>query len=124
MCVCVRVSCELITIFVHVCCPFLPSTLLPLPSAAPPPAPPAPLPPPPPPPAEYSSTLHQVLSGLESGAVAGGPLLLLLGGYLGLLLFTVMLAGSELRLPIVQYSKTPPPVRFTAAVLPHFYGEE
>lgn len=34
----------------------------------------------------------------------------LLLGYLGLLLFTVYLASSEVRLPIVQYSKVPPPV--------------
>eukprot|EP00879_Flechtneria_rotunda_P019900 GHRR01020916.1.p1 GENE.GHRR01020916.1~~GHRR01020916.1.p1 ORF type:complete len:458 (+),score=125.90 GHRR01020916.1:187-1560(+) len=57
----------------------------------------------------YASTLHQVLVGLESASLAPWVLLALLGGYLGLLLFSVYLASSEIRLPIVQYSKAPPP---------------
>lgn len=60
--------------------------------------------------AEYSSTLHQVLVGLESSVLPLWQLGGLLLGYLGLLLFTVYLASSEVRLPIVQYSKVPPPV--------------
>lgn len=60
--------------------------------------------------AEYSSTLHQVFAGLESSVLPLWQLGGLLLGYLGLLLFTVYLASSEVRLPIVQYSKVPPPV--------------
>jgi preprotein translocase subunit SecY len=60
--------------------------------------------------AEYASTLHQVLVGLESASLAAWKLGSLLAGYLGLLLFTVYLSSSEVRLPIVQYSKAPPPV--------------
>lgn len=59
---------------------------------------------------EYSSTLHSVLVGLESSSLAPWKLLALAGGYLGLVLFTVYLASSEVRLPIVQYAKGPPPV--------------
>lgn len=59
---------------------------------------------------EYSSTLHNVLVGLESSSLALWKLVALAGGYLGLLLFTVYLASSEVRLPIVQYAKGPPPV--------------
>jgi hypothetical protein len=62
------------------------------------------------PPAEYASTLHNVLVGLESSSLALWKLVGLAGGYLGLLLFTVYLASSEVRLPIVQYAKAPPPV--------------
>lgn len=58
---------------------------------------------------EYSSTLHNVLVGLESSSLALWKLVALAGGYLGLLLFTVYLASSEVRLPIVQYAKGPPP---------------
>lgn len=61
--------------------------------------------------AEYASTLHNVLVGLESSCLALWKLAGLAGGYLGLLLFTVYLASSEVRLPIVQYAKGPPPVR-------------
>lgn len=60
--------------------------------------------------AEYASTLHNVLVGLESSSLALWKLVALAGGYLGLLLFTVYLASSEVRLPIVQYAKGPPPV--------------
>lgn len=63
--------------------------------------------------AEYASTLHQVLVGLESSVLPLWQLGGLLLGYLGLLLFTVYLASSEVRLPIVQYSKVPPPVSCT-----------
>jgi hypothetical protein len=42
--------------------------------------------------------------------LAPWKLLALAGGYLGLVLFTVYLASSEVRLPIVQYAKGPPPV--------------
>jgi hypothetical protein len=51
-----------------------------------------------------------VLVGLESASLAAWKLAALLAGYLGLLLFTVYLSSSEVRLPIVQYSKAPPPV--------------
>lgn len=64
----------------------------------------------PPHPTEYASTLHNVLVGLESSSLALWKLVGLAGGYLGLLLFTVYLASSEVRLPIVQYAKGPPPV--------------
>jgi hypothetical protein len=64
--------------------------------------------------AEYASTLHNVLVGLESSSLALWKLVALAGGYLGLLLFTVYLASSEVRLPIVQYAKAPPPVSMSA----------
>lgn len=48
--------------------------------------------------------------GLESSSLALWKLFGLCGGYLGLLLFTVYLSSSEVRLPIVQYSKVPPTV--------------
>jgi preprotein translocase subunit SecY len=63
---------------------------------------------------EYASTLHNVLVGLESSSLALWKLVALAVGYLGLLLFTVYLASSEVRLPIVQYAKGPPLVRTSA----------
>jgi hypothetical protein len=71
-------------------------------------------------PAEYASTLHQVLVGLESASLAAWKLGSLLAGYLGLLLFTVYLSSSEVRLPIVQYSKAPPPVGCVAKSYLHY----
>lgn len=69
--------------------------------------------------AEYASTLHNVLMGLESSSLALWKLVALAGGYLGLLLFTVYLASSEVRLPIVQYAKGPPPVSNTTTSQQH-----
>lgn len=66
--------------------------------------------------AEYASTLHNVLVGLESSSLALWKLVALAGGYLGLLLFTVFLASSEVRLPIVQYAKGPPPVSTSGGI--------
>lgn len=51
-----------------------------------------------------------MLVGLESSSLAPWKLVALAGGYLGLVLFSVYLASSEVRLPIVQYAKGPPPV--------------
>lgn len=62
-------------------------------------------------PPEYAATLHNVLVGLEASSLPLWQLAGLTGGYLGLLLFTVYLASSEVRLPIVQYAKGAPPVR-------------
>jgi hypothetical protein len=61
--------------------------------------------------AEYAKTIHQVLCGLEAASLSVLMLGLLAGGYLALVLFTVYLSCSEVRLPIVQYSTTPTQVR-------------
>jgi hypothetical protein len=74
------------------------------------------------PPAEYASTLHNVLVGLESSSLALWKLVGLAGGYLGLLLFTVYLASSEVRLPIVQYAKAPPQVSNAVAMRCGFWA--
>jgi preprotein translocase subunit SecY len=51
-----------------------------------------------------------VLSALEAATLPPLRLAALLVGYLGLVLFTVYLASAEVRLPMVQYSSTPPQV--------------
>jgi hypothetical protein len=62
-------------------------------------------------PAEYADTMHAVLAALESATLPPLRLAALLVGYLGLVLFTVYLSSAEVRLPMVQYSSTPPQVR-------------
>jgi hypothetical protein len=52
-----------------------------------------------------------VLCGLEAASLSVLMLGVLAGGYLALVLFTVYLSCSEVRLPIVQYSTTPTQVR-------------
>jgi hypothetical protein len=51
-----------------------------------------------------------VLTALEASALPPLRLAALLVGYLGLVLFTVYLSSAEVRLPMVQYSSTPPQV--------------
>ena len=57
---------------------------------------------------EYADTAHAVLAALEAAALPPLRLAALLLGYLSLVLFTVYLSSAELRLPMVQYSTTPP----------------
>jgi hypothetical protein len=61
----------------------------------------------PPPCAEYAGTLHQVLSGVQSGALGTQQLAVGLAGYLGILFLSVLMSLTELRLPMVTYSRTP-----------------
>jgi len=61
--------------------------------------------------AEYADTIHAVLTALEAATLPPIRLAVLLAGYLGLVLFTVYLSSAEVRLPMVQYSSTPPQVR-------------
>jgi hypothetical protein len=74
-------------------------TPTPSPHAAPPGAPTLP--------AEYAGTLHQVLSGVQSGALGLQQLAIGLCGYLCILALSVLMSLTELRLPMVTYSKAP-----------------
>lgn len=47
------------------------------------------------PPAEYSDTIHKVLGGLETSSLLPWQLGAVVAGYLGLVLFTVYLATTE-----------------------------
>jgi len=58
---------------------------------------------------EYARTLAQAASLLEAGALPAAQLGLVLLGYLSLALLAVLVASTELRLPVVQYASTPPP---------------
>ncbi|KAG1665642.1 hypothetical protein FOA52_011236 [Chlamydomonas sp. UWO 241] len=57
---------------------------------------------------EYAKTLHSIATGLETGGLAPGKLGLVSLGYLSLVLFSVYLSSSQLRLPVVQYSTAAP----------------
>jgi preprotein translocase subunit SecY len=58
---------------------------------------------------EYARTLGQAAALLEAGALPAAQLGLVLAGYLSLALLAVLVASTELRLPVVQYASTPPP---------------
>ncbi|KAG2483194.1 hypothetical protein HYH03_017929 [Edaphochlamys debaryana] len=58
---------------------------------------------------EYASTLHTVLAALDASLLSPLRLAAMLAGYLALVLFSVWLSTSELRLPVVQYATSAPP---------------
>ncbi|GLI64245.1 hypothetical protein VaNZ11_007444 [Volvox africanus] len=58
---------------------------------------------------EYASTLHTVLSSLDTCLLSPARLAAMLGGYLALVLASVWLSTAELRLPLVQYASSAPP---------------
>ncbi|GIL45355.1 hypothetical protein Vafri_2609 [Volvox africanus] len=58
---------------------------------------------------EYASTLHTVLSSLDTCLLSPDRLAAMLGGYLALVLASVWLSTAELRLPLVQYASSAPP---------------
>lgn len=57
--------------------------------------------------ADYSETLSAVAGRLQAAALDPGRLAAIAGGYLTLMLCTVYLATTEIRLPMVQYSTSP-----------------
>ncbi|GLC37261.1 hypothetical protein PLESTB_001142600 [Pleodorina starrii] len=58
---------------------------------------------------EYASTLHTVLSSLDTCLLSPARLVAMLGGYLALVMASVWLSTAELRLPLVQYATSAPP---------------